>query len=170
MMSLRRSESCDKLVLLQCSDTKQRNSVYEISPYDTSNGDNSRYSYEVQMLHFWKVLSNSPHPARIRACSQLWGGFVLLSPTPYLSSTTHVGHQQRCLAIASLVNRYKNLMGHMQFRTMSPFFKKEKEMLFSSAVITIFSQTQMWQLCKGAATFPAFSMWDPLQLAIFISH
>lgn len=168
MVSRRRSDSCVKLVLLQCSATKQRNSVYEISPCDTSN--NSRCSHKVQMLHFWKVLSNSPHPARIRACSQPWGGFVLLSPTSYLSSITHVGHQQRCLAIASLVNKYKNLMGHMQFRTISSFFEKKKEMLFSSAVITIFSQTQMWQLCKGAATFPAFSMWDLLQLAIFISH
>lgn len=73
-----------------------RHGVYAISPWDTSSKDNSRCSHKVQMFHFWKALSNSPQPARVRACSQLWDGFISLShsllpfPSPLWAIGEHV--------------------------------------------------------------------------------
>lgn len=59
-----------------CEDTTS-----EISPCVTSNRDSPRWSRKVQMFHVFRVLSNSPQLARIRAFSQLQCGLILLSLT-----------------------------------------------------------------------------------------
>lgn len=85
-----------------------RHGVYAISPWDTSNKDNSRCSHKVQMFHFWKALSNSPQPARSeRAHSCEMVSFHCLSPSAPLPQPT-LGHGRTCLAITSLMHRFKN--------------------------------------------------------------
>ena len=92
-----------------------RHGVYAISPWDTSNKDNSRCSHKVQMFHFWKALSNSPQPARSeRAHSCEMVSFHCLSPSAPLPQPT-LGHRWTCLAITSLMHRFKNSTGQMTF-------------------------------------------------------
>lgn len=95
--------------------------------------------------------------------------FHLTVSYPLLPSPTHMGQQQRLLAIPSLGRKFKTQGAECHSGPCHPSpWKREEGVLLPSVVMTVFIRTRVWQVCKGTVTFPVFSMWNPPHIATLI--